>query len=207
MTAQYPKLEEIVKPSYKLHVKKIYYMGSWRQGYYSVSFDEPNYINSKTVKDAFAAFRKAISAYKCRAEVRKKDDYIERYRGIGIVGFDWLIPYDILCYFEDWMQFTDHLQTLIQQADEHWKQLTQKQRERNNWTNLYFRPLRNELCEALRLFGLTSTATLEDVKSQYRTLAKQHHPDAGGDTEKFKQINKANQVLMEHFQVHSTLWK
>ena len=35
----------------------------------------------------------------------------------------------------------------------------------------------------LKLFGLESSATLQDVKKRYRTLAKQHHPDTGGDAE------------------------
>ncbi len=53
--------------------------------------------------------------------------------------------------------------------------------------------------EALKLFGLESSATLQDVKKRYRTLAKQHHPDTGGDEEMFKKINAANKVLIEHF--------
>lgn len=59
----------------------------------------------------------------------------------------------------------------------------------------------NELSvtEALKTFGLHSTATLQDVKKRYRVLAKQHHPDTGGDEEIFKKINAANQVLMEYF--------
>ena len=33
--------------------------------------------------------------------------------------------------------------------------------------------------------------TVEEVKAMYKTLAKQHHPDCGGDTATMQEINKA----------------
>jgi molecular chaperone DnaJ len=46
------------------------------------------------------------------------------------------------------------------------------------------------------ILGVPRTATAEEIKKAYRKLAHQHHPDkAGGDEEKFKQINTAYQVL------------
>lgn len=38
-------------------------------------------------------------------------------------------------------------------------------------------------------------ATQEEIKIAYRKLAHIHHPDKGGDAEKFKQINEAYQTL------------
>ncbi|MBX4188089.1 MAG: DnaJ domain-containing protein, partial [Candidatus Doudnabacteria bacterium] len=44
--------------------------------------------------------------------------------------------------------------------------------------------------------GVPKTATPEEIKKAYRRLAHEHHPDKGkGDSEKFKQINEAYQVL------------
>lgn len=43
--------------------------------------------------------------------------------------------------------------------------------------------------------GVDKTATQESIKSAYRRLAKQHHPDSGGDSEKFKQINHAYSII------------
>jgi DnaJ-class molecular chaperone len=43
--------------------------------------------------------------------------------------------------------------------------------------------------------GLSKTATEQDIKKQYRTLARQHHPDKGGDGEKFKKISHAYEIL------------
>ena len=56
-----------------------------------------------------------------------------------------------------------------------------------------------ELREPLATFGLAWPATLEQVKSRYKELAKRHHPDAnGGDRaaeEQFKTINLAYAAL------------
>ncbi len=44
---------------------------------------------------------------------------------------------------------------------------------------------------------LSSDCTPEDIKHQYRTLAKKHHPDLGGDAEVFKRIKFAYEVLSD----------
>jgi curved DNA-binding protein CbpA len=45
------------------------------------------------------------------------------------------------------------------------------------------------------VLGLTQSASAEEIKSAYRRLAIQHHPDKGGDVLKFKEINEAHAVL------------
>ena len=45
------------------------------------------------------------------------------------------------------------------------------------------------------ILGVAKNATNEDIKKAYRKLAHQYHPDKGGDTEKFKQVSEAYQVL------------
>lgn len=44
---------------------------------------------------------------------------------------------------------------------------------------------------------LDSNCSQEDIKQQYRTLAHQHHPDRGGDAERFKRISLAYEVLSD----------
>jgi len=45
--------------------------------------------------------------------------------------------------------------------------------------------------------GLSKTAGQDEIKSAFRRLAKQHHPDIGGDPNKFKAINEAYTVLSD----------
>lgn len=43
--------------------------------------------------------------------------------------------------------------------------------------------------------GVTRQSSPEEIKQAYRKLAMVHHPDRGGDADKFKQINEAYDVL------------
>lgn len=46
-----------------------------------------------------------------------------------------------------------------------------------------------------KLLGVKRKATLEEIKKAHRELAKKHHPDQGGDEEKFKEIQEAYRIL------------
>ncbi len=43
--------------------------------------------------------------------------------------------------------------------------------------------------------GLKKNATKSEIKSSYRSLVKQHHPDAGGEKERFLAIQNAWETL------------
>ena len=43
--------------------------------------------------------------------------------------------------------------------------------------------------------GLKKNATRTEIKSSYRSLVKQHHPDAGGKKERFLAIQNAWETL------------
>lgn len=45
------------------------------------------------------------------------------------------------------------------------------------------------------ILGVAKDANQEEIKKAYRKLAHKHHPDKGGNEEKFKKINKAYQIL------------
>ncbi len=45
------------------------------------------------------------------------------------------------------------------------------------------------------LLGVSKDASADEIKAAFRKKAHEHHPDKGGDAEKFKEINEAYQVL------------
>ena len=50
--------------------------------------------------------------------------------------------------------------------------------------------------EVLRLFGLQDPVEESDVISAYRRLARQHHPDLGGDPDVFRSLTVARDLLL-----------
>ena len=45
--------------------------------------------------------------------------------------------------------------------------------------------------DAYKILGVSYEATLDECKKAYRRLCMVHHPDNGGDTNTFAEINKA----------------
>ncbi len=54
-----------------------------------------------------------------------------------------------------------------------------------------------KVIEALLVLGLPKDASFEEVRQQYRLLAKRYHPDAGGSQEQFIKVNKAYTCVVE----------
>ncbi len=48
-----------------------------------------------------------------------------------------------------------------------------------------------------KTLGVEKNASKDDIKKAFRTLAHKHHPDKGGDEQKFKEINEAYSVLSD----------
>lgn len=55
---------------------------------------------------------------------------------------------------------------------------------------------------ALRILGLQDPVSIEDIRQQFRQLAMQHHPDRGGDTEQFQEMNAAMRLLERSSPAH-----
>lgn len=48
-----------------------------------------------------------------------------------------------------------------------------------------------------QILGVNKNASTDDIKKAYRKLASIHHPDKGGDTSKFQQIQQAYDILSD----------
>jgi len=48
-----------------------------------------------------------------------------------------------------------------------------------------------------KTLGVPRDASKEEIKKAFKKLARKHHPDAGGDEAKFKEINEAYEVLSD----------
>jgi len=47
------------------------------------------------------------------------------------------------------------------------------------------------------LLGVKKDASADDIKKAFRKAAREHHPDTGGNEDKFKQINEAYEILSD----------
>lgn len=58
--------------------------------------------------------------------------------------------------------------------------------------------LKDKRLHALKVLGLEREATFDEIKKRYRKLAKELHPDKGGDKKKLQEINEAMEVLRKY---------
>lgn len=59
---------------------------------------------------------------------------------------------------------------------------------------------KNTIEEALEILQLPPFISREDIKKQYRFLARKHHPDKGGDAQKMEEINQAYTTLITYIE-------
>ena len=62
---------------------------------------------------------------------------------------------------------------------------------RERWCGMATKP------DYYKTLGVSKNATADEIKKAYRKMARENHPDAGGDEEKFKDINEAYEVLSD----------
>ena len=47
------------------------------------------------------------------------------------------------------------------------------------------------------VLGVSKDADTSEIRTSYKQLAKEHHPDKGGDPEKFKELSQAHEILSD----------
>jgi len=61
---------------------------------------------------------------------------------------------------------------------------------------VYYPP---EIMVHLRILGVGAGASLEEIKKQYKKLAKIHHPDKSGDEIKMQKLNSAFRAVISYY--------
>jgi DnaJ domain len=187
-----------------------------RYPHYAIWLDDYEKLNNKR---AFAKLRKAIKAYRHASPWWYVDaDHTE-------TGDMWVLHEQTLLHFADCFEFDAPLDNLMAEARVSCAHLLREQEKRKaEWQRAHEEERRwwhaafgdyhdnffhsgffsgmpygshsnSKVDKALKVFGLSRPVTQEDIKRKYRALAKQHHPDTGGDAEYFKRVSKAYQVL------------
>ncbi|MEM8975015.1 MAG: DnaJ domain-containing protein [Pseudomonadota bacterium] len=54
----------------------------------------------------------------------------------------------------------------------------------------------DQFSEPRRVLGVSDTATVDEIHAAFRRKAREHHPDAGGDPEIFRQLVEARNTLL-----------
>ena len=55
------------------------------------------------------------------------------------------------------------------------------------------------------ILGVNKNADPDEIKKAYRKMAAQHHPDKGGDTAKFQEVQKAYETLSDPQKSNNTI--
>lgn len=53
---------------------------------------------------------------------------------------------------------------------------------------------------AVNTLGLLRKSSYSDLKNEYKRLSKIHHPDRGGDAQKFQEINEAYSIVKKYME-------
>lgn len=58
----------------------------------------------------------------------------------------------------------------------------------------------DKLIKAIEFFNLKNKVSIKSLKKKYRELAKELHPDKGGESERMKKLNECYKALLEYLE-------
>jgi hypothetical protein len=136
----------------------------------------------EVARQVIAFSRRLRRHLKALAAVTPGSDFAEQF-GNDAEGFDVKVRGELRRLGDDLFDFRWHLR-------------------RSSWTRRpgTAAPRRREMTveEALGVLGLTEPCTREQVRDAYRRLALERHPDHGGSTEAFQQLQEACDVALKY---------
>jgi DNA-J related protein/DnaJ domain len=148
-------------------------------------FTEFNLRNSRDLFRAHFLLKHCL--YKLQDEYLSRRDYCLEISLIKIVR---------LAYFPGTAKLVTHDSVKAYYLDLSHYFETEEEDVNDMLNNFWARFLaQDDKAGALELLLLPPDASYEEMKSQYRRLAQQEHPDKGGCEERFKKINAARRLL------------
>lgn len=90
-----------------------------------------------------------------------------------------------------------HQQSWYQQPRSQERHDQERQRQQEHPRQYVPMSIREKLNNAYTILGLSGSENFTTVKTAYRKLSLIHHPDKGGDEERFKEINNAYHLILD----------
>lgn len=109
--------------------------------------------------------------------------------------------------------FPKEMQKRREEAEKRRQEYIRRKEERDYWKDMQnewyeslffglameFLKINRKPTQAFKELGLSDDASMEDVQKAYRKLSLEHHPDHGGDKEKFITITEAKNKCLSWF--------
>lgn len=122
----------------------------------------------------------SISALLIKLEPVERQSVDQQGSGGGVSLPDPAGEQAIRDYYLDWDEFDQSSSESVQQLlDRFWQR--------------YFADDQQQ--DALALLQLGEHCSWDDIRTRYRRLAAMHHPDRGGDSDRFRQVREAYELL------------
>ena len=150
-----------------------------------------------------------------RRSVMYKNSIIATLRKIGVVEDDITVdlipiaiqrkPAMVSWYFEDshlYFSFTKfnfigNIHVISKVLEKYVEALLSGERSANEFIGDFSEDedVEKKREQARELLGVGDSKDMKDIDAKFKQLAKDHHPDKGGDIKKFQEINNAHKLL------------